>query len=99
MGGKNGYSESLKELNITTLKQRRDNISVNFAIKCLTSKNTKDIFKRNMAKHRMKLRSMDYFNFKHCRTNRMKNSAIINMTKQLNNHIKKKEKLLNVYTI
>ena len=96
MGGKNLYWESLKELNLTTLKQRRDNLSVKFARKCLKSKNTKDIFKRSKAKQRMTLRSKDYSKVKHSRTNRMKNLAIMNMNKQLNNHIQKKYKLLNV---
>ena len=91
------YNESLKELNITTLKQRRDNLCVNLARKWLQGyKNTKDIFERIMTKRRMKVRNLDYFKVKHCGTNIMKTSAIINMTKKLNNHIKKKEKLLNV---
>ena len=37
-----------------------------------------------------------HFKLKHKRTVRLERLSIINMTKQLNNHIKKKQKLLNI---
>ena len=67
MGENKLYSESLKELKITTLKERRDYLSVKFARKCLTSKNTSDIFKKNTRKHKRKLRTRENFQVKHTR--------------------------------
>ena len=43
----------------------------------------------------MTLRSKEHFKVKHAKTVRMEKSGIINMTHQLNNHMKKKEKMLN----
>ena len=40
----------------------------------------------------MKLRKTEHYNAKHSKTVRMKQSAIINMTKQLNKHYKDKKK-------
>ena len=94
MGRKNEYSESLKELNITTLKERRNILSVNFAKKCLKSDKTKDIFTRNIRKNKMKLRNREHYKVKHCRTVRMQKSAVISMTKQLNSYMKNKENIL-----
>ena len=94
IGRKNDYSESLKELNITTLKERRNYLSVNFAKKCLKSENTKDIFPRNISKNKMSLRNREHYKVKHCRTVRMQKSAVINMTKQLNSYMKNKENIL-----
>ena len=65
------YSESLKELKITTLKERRTYLSVKFARKCLTSKNTSDIFKENTRKHKIKLRTREHFQVNHTRTVRL----------------------------
>jgi hypothetical protein len=96
MGENKLYSESLKELKITTLKERRDYLSVKFARKCLTSKNTSDIFKKNTRKHKMKLRTREHFQVKHTRTVRLERSAVVSMTKQLNKHMKKKNKLANI---
>ena len=68
--------------------------SVNFAKKCLTNENTKSIFKKNTKVHRMNLRKTPKFKVKYARTVRMKKSAIISMTNQLNKHHEQKEEIL-----
>ena len=95
LGESKPYRESLTELKITTLKERRNELSVKFARKCLTSKKTSNIFIKNIRRHKMTLRSKEHFKVKHAKTVRMEKSAVINMTHQLNNHMKKKENMLN----
>ena len=95
LGKSKPYRESLTELKITTLKERRNELSVKYARKCLTYKKTSNIFIKNIKRHKMTLRSKEHFKVKHAKTVRMEKSAIINMTHQLNNHMKKKEKMLN----
>ena len=46
MGENKLYSESLKELKITTLEEIQNYLSVKFARKCLTSKDTSDMIKK-----------------------------------------------------
>ena len=89
------YNESLKEIKLTTLKEIQNELNVKFTRKCSTSKKTSNMFKKNMKEHTMKLRNKIYFKVKHSRTVRMEKSAIIYMTHQLNNHMKKKEKVIN----
>ena len=84
MGKETPYEESLDILKLTSLKERRNLLSVNFAKKCLSNEKTKSIFIINTKTHNMKLRKTEYFNVNHAKTVRLRKSAIINMTKQLN---------------
>ena len=47
LGNNNSYEDRLTELNIPTLKERRNYLSLRFANKCLKQEKTKHIFKRN----------------------------------------------------
>ena len=96
MGQETKYEESLNILKLTSLKERRDLLSVNFAKKCLHNEKTKTIFKTNIKTHKMKLRKTEHYNVKHAKTVRMKQSAIINMTKQLNKHHEEKKKIFKL---
>ena len=97
MGEDTKYEESLKILKLTSLKENRNLLSVKFAEKCLANKNTRSIFTRNINPHQMKLRKTEHFKIKHARTERMKKSAIINMTKQLNSQFEERKRIFKKY--
>ena len=84
IGKETPYEESLNILKLTSLKERRNLLSVNFARKCVSNENTKNRFTINTKTHNMKLWKTEYFNVNHAKTVRLGKSAIINMTKQLN---------------
>ena len=50
------YSEGLTELNLPTLKERRELLCARFAKKCLMNKKTSSIFKLTTSKFKMNLR-------------------------------------------
>ena len=54
--GKFSYKEGLKELKLPTLKQRRENLTTNFAKKCASNPRTKNMFAQKEKKHIMQLR-------------------------------------------
>ena len=78
------YKEKLIELGLPSLKERRNQLSVNFAKKCIKHERTKSMFKKNIKIHRMKLRRKEKFMIKMSRTERLKKSAIEHMKRQLN---------------
>ena len=80
----NLYQNVLKELNLETLKSRRNKLSEAFAEKCLKNDQNKVMFKRNKRPHKMVLRNVEKYKIKHARTARLQRSAIIKMTKHLN---------------
>ena len=77
------YQEALVKLNIETLKERRKNLCVKFAQKCLKSSKTKNMFKKNTKEHKMRTRYPKKYVETKIRTMRMKNSAIPYMQKLL----------------
>ena len=88
------YSEKLKELNLDTLKERRNILSARFAEKCIKIEKTKSIFKENIIPYNMKLRKKEKFKIIHANTVRLKRSAIPNMTKHLNKKPDKNVRLI-----
>jgi hypothetical protein len=50
------YITKLKELNLETLKERRNILSARFAEKCSKNEKTKYMFKENTKLHNMKIR-------------------------------------------
>ena len=89
------YSDKLKELNLDTLKERRNILSARFAEKCTKNEKTKSIFKENINIHNMKLRKKEKFIITHANTVRLKRSAIPNMTKHLNKKHEDNARLIN----
>ena len=89
---KDSYQNVLKELNLETLKVRRNKLSETFAEKCLKNDNNKVMFERNKITHKMKLRNVEKYKIKHVRTARLERSAILKMSKHLN----KKHKELKI---
>ena len=80
------YQEALQRLNIQTLKERRKQLCVNFAQKCLETSKTKHMFRSNIKKHTMETRHKRKFIESKVKTSRMKNSAIPYMEKLLNSY-------------
>ena len=83
---KNTYEENIEELKLPTLKERRNTLSLNFAKKCLVNEKTENMFRKNKPIHKMKLRHREKYSIKKARTERMKNSPLVFMTKQLNKY-------------
>ena len=78
------YNENLKELNLETLKERRQILSARFADKCVKNPKTKEMFPHNQKDHMMKHRNNHKFKVSNVKTARRKNSAIPNMMNHLN---------------
>ena len=83
------------ELNLETLKEKRNKLSEKFAEKCVKTESNKYMFDVNKNTQMMKLRHRDKYKVKNVKTVRMQKSAIINMTKHLNKKHKESKSLLN----
>ena len=79
------YEESLIKLNLTTLKQRRQDLTLRFAQNCLKSEKFKTLFPENDT-HQIKTRHNEKFKIPFLNTNRAKNSGLTEMKRQLNEH-------------
>ena len=97
LGNNYSYEERLTELNISTLKDRRNELSLRFANKCLKQEKTKHIFKRNSKMHKMKLRRKDTFKLQNAKTERLRKSSVLHMTRQLNKKEEEKRRILDKY--
>ena len=85
-----GYQQSLAKLGIEKLSERREQLCLNFAKKCLRNQKTAQMFPENLKTHHMKTRIPDRYKVFHAKTERFKNSAIIYMQNLLNqDNIKK----------
>ena len=89
--GEYNYKEGLQELSLPTLKQRREQLCARFAKKKIGSMRFKNMFKRNINNHNMKLRYKKKFRDAKIRTNRLYKSSIPYMQRYLNSEHKKTE--------
>ena len=76
----NSYKKSLTKLEMETLPERREILSLNFAIKCLKNEKMKHMFPVN------KKRSKEVYFVQHANTERLKRSSIIYMQNLLNKY-------------
>ena len=83
-----GYRKSLNILQMDSLKDRREHLCLNFALKCIKNPKTKDIFPENSKEHKMITRNPNRFKVNHANTSRFRNSAIIYMQNLLNKNEK-----------
>ena len=83
-----GYKKSLEKLEIETLKDRRDQLCLNFALKSRKNPKTKHMFPENEKIHAMQLRKPEKFKVDQANTERFKNSSIIFMQNLLNKHVR-----------
>ena len=67
-----------------TLKQRRENLCLNFAIKCVKNPKTKKMFPESKKIHKMEIRQSEKYQVQHANTERLKKSSVIYMQKLLN---------------
>ena len=88
-----GYKKSLAKLGMDTLKNRREQLCLNFALKCRKNPKTRDMFPENKRLHTMVPRNEQKFKIYHANTERFKHSSIIYMQNLLNqNELKKNTK-------
>ena len=89
------YKTALKDLNLETLEQRRNNLCLKFAKSCLKNEKVKNLFPLNRNEHKMEKRSKEKYKVMKIKTNRYKKSAIPHMVNLLNSHEKRKIKHLS----
>ena len=78
------YKKALDVLNMDTLEDRREYLSLKFAKKCLVNEKMKHIFPLNEKVHQMNMRKVEKYRVQYSNTERLKNSAITYMQKLLN---------------
>ena len=83
----NGYSKALAHLGLESLENRRKELCLNFAKKCLTNKKVKHMFPENRKSHDMNTRNTEKFQVQFANTERLKKSPIIYMQNLLNEHL------------
>ena len=79
-----GYKKSLIKLDLDPLDERRENLCLNFAIKCTENNRMKFMFPQNEKKHEMDTRDTPKFIVQHANKERLKKSSIIYMQNLLN---------------
>ena len=80
------YEDALDIVNLQKLDDRREELCLNFAKKCLENEKTKGIFPLTENKHNMKQIKSEKYVVNFARTERLKNSAIPYMQRMLNNY-------------
>ena len=84
------YENSLFLLGLDKLKERREDLCLTFARKCLNINEMKKLFPPNTKKHLMDTRTHEHFEVFHSNTSRLQGSPIIYMQHLLNSEIKRK---------
>ena len=78
------YEIALAKLGMEKLSERREQLCLNFAKKCVKNPKTKHMFPQNSKEHQMKTRMSEKFKVFHANTERYKQSSIIYMQNLLN---------------
>ena len=89
------YSETLKQLGIMRLSERREVICLKFAKNCLRLENFKKLFPMHVSKHGMKTRHEEKYQMGKSNGKRYANSAIPKMLQLLNKEHKEQKLNLN----
>ena len=84
------YQSALNMLDLQTLKERRTQLCLVFARKCLKNPKMKMLFPPNNRTHTMNPRTYEHFQVLHANTVRFKRSPIIYMQNLMNEEIKRK---------
>jgi hypothetical protein len=85
----NDYNEALEKIGLQTLNERRNELSLKFAKKCLKNDKTKGMLPLRSKIHTMENRNEENFVVKYANTERLKNSAIPYMQRMLNDDIRR----------
>ena len=84
MGDKyENYENALEEINLQTLYERRENLCLTFAKKCLENEKMKDMFPLNY-KSNIQVRNREKYEVTNAKTDRLRRSAIPCMQNMLN---------------
>ena len=78
------YENALRMSNLKTLKDRRNELCLTFAKRCLKNEKAKDIFPLNSSKNANNVRNPNTFQVYHANTKRLQQSPIIFMQHLLN---------------
>ena len=78
------YELALQELDLESLKERRENLCLEFAKKCLGHGKMKNLFQPNKKTHQMETRFAENIEVNHANTERLKKSPVIFMQRLLN---------------
>ena len=78
------YKNALNHLNIESLEDRREEICLNFAKKCVKNKKLKSMFPLNDKNHPMELRENETYKVQFAHNERLKKSSIVYMQRLLN---------------
>ena len=81
-----GYKQSLEKLDMDTLKERREKICLNFALKSIKNVKMKDMFPENERLHAKSLRKPERYKVDHANTERFRKSSVIYMQNLLNKY-------------
>ena len=81
-----GYQQSLEKLDMDTLKERREKICLNFALKSRKNVKMKDMFPENERLHAMMIRKPERYKVDHANTERFRKSSVIYMQNLLNKY-------------
>ena len=87
------YEDSLEVLKLDSLERRRDKLTLNFAKSSLKLEKMKKLFPLNVNNHGMIKRNIDKFKVTKAKTERYKNSTVINIQKMLNEEVKQNDKV------
>ena len=94
-----GYDHALATLNMKSLKDRRDELCLKFAKKCLRIEKFKQHFPLNNKKHCMSMRSSEKFELGRFGSTRYKKSAIPYLISLLNRYESKKSDILSKISV
>ena len=78
------YEDALLQVDLPPLYERRKELCLSFARKCLQNEKTKDMFQVKSKNHAMNMRNTEEFQVEFANTDRLKNSAIPYMQRLLN---------------
>ena len=87
------YEDSLEVLKLDSLERRRDKLTLNFAKSSLKLEKMKKLFPLNVNNHGMIKRNIDKYKVTKAKTERYKNSTVINIQKMLNEEVKQNDKV------
>ena len=83
------YKKGLIKLDMESLTDRRENLCLNFSLKCVRDPKTEGMFPETKKAHHMETRKQNKIQVQHAHTERLKKSAVIYMQIILNqNEIK-----------
>ena len=84
--GKNfeNYENALELVDLQKLSERRNDLSLKFAMKCTQNEKTEKMFPLRRKNHVMGVRNPEKFVVNHANTERFKKSSIPNMQRMLN---------------